>query len=178
MFRKNKFYSLLCLSVYLLVSTNCAPWLIYTGGELLFGIVYNEYACKGGNCGCTSAFKCLTDCCCEKVSRDGEIIASCRTESLESCCSSSEPECLEDESCCSEEELAKDEKPKSGIPCFEDSKCSPGLAESMTEGRTFHLIIQNEEGEDFYSFASSGWLSTIDNYDCNFAESISKIPIS
>ena len=178
MFRKNKFYSLLCLSVYLLVSTNCAPWLIYTGGELLFGVVYNEYACKGGNCGCTSAFKCLTDCCCEKISRDGEIITACRTESIESCCSSSEPECKEVESCCSEEEVTKGEKTHPGIPCFEDSQCSPGIAESMTEGRTFHLFIQVEDGESFYSLVRSVWVLTLNEYACNFTESISKIPIS
>jgi len=179
MFKRNKFCSLFCLSVYLLVSTNCAPWLVYTGGELLFGVIYNDYACKGGECGCTSAFKCLTDCCCEKVSREGEVIAACRAESIESCCKSSEPECKHDESCCSEDiELPDNENHSPNVPLIEDSNCSPGLAESMIEGRIFHLTIKIEEGKNYYAFLTNFWVLGLVDYSCDFTESISKVPIS
>ena len=176
MFKYNKACSFLCLFVYLLVSTNCAPWLIYKSGEILFGIVNSEYACKGGNCGCDSAFKCLTDCCCEKVRINGKTAATCTIENAMTCCSSSEQEtescCSEDtESCCSEEKISKD-------LTIKKSGCSSDLSESLAETRSSHLFLIPPQSKILTYVKSNIWMTHSDLYSFEFYSEVSKVPIS
>lgn len=176
MFKYGKFCSYFCLSVYLLVSSNCASWIVYKTGELAFGIVYNDYACKGGECGCDTALKCLTNCCCSKVNSGGKIVAACKAENLidseeGSCCS--EIEEVEEESCCSTPENAGEP-----IDFISEADCTPDIEDSLLDKTRMHLSLNFEQSEVKLPTVSSNWTTSKKSYLFELSSKILKVPIS
>ena len=182
MFKYSKFCSYFCLFVYILMSTNSANWLIYKTGELAFGIVYNDYACKGGDCGCDSALKCLTNCCCSKVNYNGKIVAACKADVSSGCCSEGPTE-AKSESCCSdtvEVETCCSEVEKSNLPIvfISDADCSPDSENSFLEKTRIHLLAFSEEVELKELSVKVKWNRSNSFYNFTNPEKILKIPIA
>lgn len=63
--RNRKLLSLYFLGLFFLSSNNYGDHLLTEAAKVIIGITIDDYKCKGSSCGCYTAFKCLTDCCCE-----------------------------------------------------------------------------------------------------------------
>ncbi|MCH2204809.1 MAG: hypothetical protein MK132_02920 [Lentisphaerales bacterium] len=93
--RNRKLISLYFLGLFILSSNTYGDHLLTEAAKIVIGITIDDYKCKGSGCGCDTAFKCLTDCCCE-VDEAQVVAIICNPvmaiePEVKSCCSS-EPE--------------------------------------------------------------------------------------
>ena len=166
--RNGKLLSLFFLGLFFLSSNHYGNHLIVEAVKVAVGVTIDDYKCKDHGCGCTTAFKCLTDCCCT-FSEPEDFAAICNSiapvqEEAESCCSTEVPEYEPEQ-----------ENPSRGI--ILPSRCSADKYFSYQVSQGFLLKLTHDvvlPKEDFTEFQ---WLSNEEFTAQSVTEDLLKVPI-
>lgn len=176
--RNRKLLSLYFLGLFLISSNQYGNNLIVEAVKVAVGITIDDYKCKGHGCGCTTAFKCLTDCCCVFVDEPEEISVVCNpalpTEpEVKSCCSSEpEPKTFLEKADEIFAESLKD-TPKIFLP----SRCSADKFFSYQVSQGFLLDLFHDQAYSQEFLMESEWISKQDFTLQSFFKDLLKVPI-
>ncbi|MCM8530148.1 MAG: hypothetical protein NE330_03220 [Lentisphaeraceae bacterium] len=168
--KKSRLLSLSFLCLFFLSANHYGNYLIAEGMSLAFNLVVDDYKCKDHGCGCTSALKCLTDCCCvvpedkgfETVKLPDGLFES---DEVESCCS-------EKTACAVDEE----EMPL-GQALLNSSSCSAEQYFSLQISKGILLDIFFVAKYDKEIYKESEWISKVHFVSQSINEPLLKVPI-
>ena len=152
------------IGAYLLSASNCAPWLVNQSVTILLGVVVDDYPCKGSSCGCDSALKCLTACCCQK-----ETPRDIAKKMSSSCCS------LQAESSYEAKEIVSKTDVKEDLISRAD--CSAGKFISINLSASYHVLFGNVNVPLLSSKKVLKWARISAKRESSLSKNIFKIPI-
>lgn len=188
--RNRKLISLFFIGLFFISSNNYGDRLLTEAVKIVIGITIDDYKCKDRGCGCDTAFKCLTNCCCSENEKEESIAVICNPitpvtfeSQLDNCCSTlpASPKCKveETQSCCSDlpvEQCCVEDKSENEERTFLPSKCSAEIFFSyqVSKGFLMDLSLDIHYAKEFYK--EPNWNNKLTFSPQFFINDILKVP--